>query len=257
MPITAGLFLILTIFFYSAPVFSQEKNKQANSSESLGEIAFSYGEDSWTEVYDRTGKKLFFDIGRAGKITKITGAPPFLVFLGNARLVKIKYNDKEHDVSSYLRGKSARFKIGITKKDGHFRENANIFLAKGAVKGDLNLIKKSISYGANVNKRWATNLPLYWASGEGQLEAVIYLLKSGADINGLSGIANRSALHEAALRGHFDVVKLLIKKGANINIRNTHKRTPLYYVTNPPMPLSKPKNASQIKEYLISKGATQ
>lgn len=133
---------------------------------------------------------------------------------------------------------------------------AQLLLAKGCIEGDQKMIRTALTEGADINEPWMTNLPLYWAANNNQVEVVKLLLNTGADINGLSGIAKRSALHEAALRGNYEIVKLLIDTGADINIRNAHDRTPLYYVTSPPVPLSKPNNADLIAEYLIAHGGT-
>ena len=133
---------------------------------------------------------------------------------------------------------------------------AQRLLVKGCLTGDLKLVKTALGSGASINETWGTNLPLYYAAGKNQVEAVRFLLTSGADINGRSGVAQRSALHEAALRGHFDVVRMLVEARASINIRNTHGRSPLYYVTSPPFPLTKPANAEVIAKYLIAHGGT-
>ena len=129
-------------------------------------------------------------------------------------------------------------------------------LAKGCIEGNLSLVKTALANGADVNEPWFSNLPLYWAANENQIEVVKFLLDAGANIDGRSGVANRSALHEAALDGNFDLVRVLVEAKANVNIRNTHRRTPLYYVTSPPAPLSKPHNAKSIAEYLIAHGGT-
>ncbi len=103
-------------FHESTPNFAKEKER-FNTLEKTSTVELNYVGDSWTEIYDREGKKLFFDIGRANKKINVKGLSPFTVFLGNASLVKVKYNNKNYDISQYLRGKSARFKIGSKKTD--------------------------------------------------------------------------------------------------------------------------------------------
>jgi len=102
-------------------------------------------------------------------------------------------------------------------------------LARGCATGDVKLITEAIKNGANVNEGFAMLMPLYLATNSNHLTAVTLLIEKGADIDHLNGPAGRSALHQAAIRGYFDILKFLVESRANINIRNTHGRTPLDY----------------------------
>jgi len=75
-------------------------------------VRVSVKEDSWVEVSDNDGKRLIYDLLRAGKDHTVTGSTPFKVFLGNAKGVRIKYNGEFVDVAKYTRGNLARFKLG-------------------------------------------------------------------------------------------------------------------------------------------------
>ena len=68
-------------------------NVQINdvSEEKLLEI--EYNGDSWTEILDSNGDIVFFDLVKDGDTLKFNIATPFEVLLGNARVVKIKYNN--------------------------------------------------------------------------------------------------------------------------------------------------------------------
>lgn len=76
------------------------------------EIVLNLSSDSWVDIKDSTGKRLIYELLRAGKQKKLSGQPPFKVFLGNAKGVKIEYNGEPFDVDKYKEGKLARFKIG-------------------------------------------------------------------------------------------------------------------------------------------------
>ena len=102
-------------------------------------------------------------------------------------------------------------------------------LAKGCVTGDVTLVREAIKSGANVNEEFATRMPLYFATDSNHLNAVTLLVEKGAEIDHLNGPAGRSALHQATIKGYFEILKFLVESGANINIRNTHGRTPLDY----------------------------
>lgn len=68
--------------------------------------------DSWVDLQDSTGKRLIYDLLQAGKVREISGTPPFRVFLGNAKNVRIEYNGQLIDIEQHRRGNLARFQIG-------------------------------------------------------------------------------------------------------------------------------------------------
>ena len=78
------------------------------------EIILRLTSDSWVDIKDSAGKRLIYDLIRAGKEKRVTGQPPFKVFLGNAKGVRIEYNGKPFNVEKHRRGKLARFRIGNT-----------------------------------------------------------------------------------------------------------------------------------------------
>ena len=56
-------------------------------------LEIEYNGDSWTEILDSNGDIVFFDLAKDGDTLKFNIATPFEVLLGNARVVKIKYNN--------------------------------------------------------------------------------------------------------------------------------------------------------------------
>jgi ankyrin repeat protein len=59
----------------------------------------------------------------------------------------------------------------------------------------------------------------------------------------------RTPLHEAAWRGHVDIARLLVDKGANINATDVKGQTPLYYAEK--------RWHTEIVEWLQSLGAEE
>ena len=76
----------------------------------------------------------------------------------------------------------------------------------------------NISVGVNAYTSYHRTI-LQAASGVGNIEIAECLLKAGADVNILRGI-NGTALRAAVLGGHEDLVRRLITRGADVNLRN-------------------------------------
>lgn len=73
----------------------------------------------------------------------------------------------------------------------------------------------------------------------------VRLLASGASVNA-RGLDDDTPLHDASSNGHVRLVKLLVEKGADINVKNKRGKTPLdvaaagiqQYLLNPNLPPS-------------------
>ena len=65
--------------------------------------------ESWIEVYDALGKKLYINLAKPGEKISLTGTPPFSVKLGNARAVSVNFNGKPFDTSKHTKAGVARF----------------------------------------------------------------------------------------------------------------------------------------------------
>ena len=59
---------------------------------------------------------------------------------------------------------------------------------------------------------------------------VRFLVENGADVNARDE-DDQTALHEAAHKGHIDVVRFLVENGADVNARNKYDQTPLHRAT--------------------------
>jgi cytoskeleton protein RodZ len=66
--------------------------RAAASSRKEAELTLKFAADSWTEVYDASGQRLFYDVGAAESVRTVKGAPPLHVVLGNAPGVAIEIN---------------------------------------------------------------------------------------------------------------------------------------------------------------------
>ena len=104
-------------------------------------------------------------------------------------------------------------------KDGRDKYRANmIILGKRYELSDFNTFKYLIEKGANKND--ALNI----SAKNGYLEVVKYLVKEGADVRANHACASKwnieNALNLSAGNGHLDVVKYLVEEGADIHSDN-------------------------------------
>jgi cytoskeleton protein RodZ len=58
------------------------------------DVTLKFSADSWVEVYDAKGARLFYDIGAANSARKLTGMAPLRVIFGNAPGVSLDVNGK-------------------------------------------------------------------------------------------------------------------------------------------------------------------
>ena len=59
-----------------------------------GELTLKFSSDSWAEVYDASGQRLFYDVGTASSAHTVKGPAPLHVVLGNASGVALEYNGR-------------------------------------------------------------------------------------------------------------------------------------------------------------------
>jgi len=78
----------------------------------LDHLRLQFSGDSWVEISDADGKRLFFNLGKQGDIRELQGKAPFTILLGNAPAVQIEYNGKPYNHQRYNRKNVARFSLG-------------------------------------------------------------------------------------------------------------------------------------------------
>jgi cytoskeleton protein RodZ len=68
--------------------------------------------DSWVEVTDRSGERIYMDFIHGGESLTLTGHAPFNVLLGYAPGVTVEFNGRTFDPGPYTRAGVARFDLG-------------------------------------------------------------------------------------------------------------------------------------------------
>jgi cytoskeleton protein RodZ len=77
-----------------------------------GELTLKFSSDSWAEVYDASGQRLFYDVGTASSAHTVKGPPPMRVVLGNAAGVALEFNGRPALAPANVRPDgSARFVV--------------------------------------------------------------------------------------------------------------------------------------------------
>jgi cytoskeleton protein RodZ len=68
--------------------------------------------DSWVEIYDARGERLFYDVASAGSVQSVTGRGPLRVVLGNASGVSVEVDGETRDIpANAADGEGARFVV--------------------------------------------------------------------------------------------------------------------------------------------------
>jgi len=99
----------------------------------------------------------------------------------------------------------------------------NQLLCECIVKNDIDCVKKSLKYDANIN--WMDGEPLFKAIEHSNTRMVQFLLEKGADIN-IKKNEVPPIIFAAGLK-NYGIVKLLLQQRANINDRTIKGMTAL------------------------------
>lgn len=108
-------------------------------------------------------------------------------------------------------------------------ERLNQALAFAVIDGNLDVVKLTLSRGADINAKdkhgWT---PLFHAFKQGEMEIARYLLENGAEVN-LISVLGTTPLRLASAEGDIDMVKLLLANGADANLTgDPHGNSPLH-----------------------------
>ena len=119
--------------------------------------------------------------------------------------------------------------VAINTKD----EDGNTALHKAAIGGHHGIAKLLLENGAHVDCRTYNGFsPLDFAVMKGNYPFVMLLLQENAEVNPLPDLCQCDStlpLNHAAESGHLEMVKLLIKNGANPKAKDAKDETALHY----------------------------
>jgi cytoskeleton protein RodZ len=86
--------------------------RRAEPPRRLTELTLRFAGDSWAEVYDASGERLFYDVGPADSVRSVKGLAPLRVVLANAPGVGVEVNGRTISVpNAPATGQSVEFAI--------------------------------------------------------------------------------------------------------------------------------------------------
>lgn len=74
-------------------------------------LHLEFGDESWTEIRDASGRMLHRQLNPAGSSVDITGRPPFELVIGNAAQARLTYNGRPIDLKPFTDSTVARFTL--------------------------------------------------------------------------------------------------------------------------------------------------
>ena len=93
-------------------------------------LRLRFSADSWVDVHDAAGRRVFAGKGRANSVKVIHGVAPMRVYLGFASGVQLEINDRAVAIGpQFVAGDVARFEAGA---DGILRRDSHGAAARGA-----------------------------------------------------------------------------------------------------------------------------
>ena len=74
-------------------------------------IRFRFEQESWVEIRDRNGSKIFSQLNPAGTVQVVSGLPPLALVVGNAAGVRLMHNDQPVNLAPYVKVDVARLTL--------------------------------------------------------------------------------------------------------------------------------------------------
>ncbi|MCY4128962.1 MAG: DUF4115 domain-containing protein [Gammaproteobacteria bacterium] len=76
-----------------------------------GVIVITFSGPSWVEVYGANDERLYYKMGQVGEIAPLVGMLPFTVRIGDASVVRVRFNEEEVDLAPHTFGNVANLTL--------------------------------------------------------------------------------------------------------------------------------------------------
>jgi cytoskeleton protein RodZ len=94
------------------PAPAREEAAKPEPPARLTRVRLQLASESWIEIYDSRGEKLFYDIASAGSVQSVEGRAPLRVELGSSAGVIVEVDGQSREIpSAALDGEGARFVV--------------------------------------------------------------------------------------------------------------------------------------------------
>ena len=128
-------------------------------------------------------------------------------------------------------------------------------LFKAIYYGDKQAVSQNIEAGANLNQFFEGSTPLMAAvkafiesQSKSSSEIVDIIIQSGADLEARHKPDNQTPLLYAAKKHSFEMVKILLDRGADAHVIDDHGMTALMYASNYPYPV---KSKAEVGDFIV------
>ncbi len=98
--------LVVNVGAGTEPVVANVKRKPGDHV-----VRLLFNQDSWVEIRDRDGNRIYSQLNAAGTSQTISGTPPLQLIIGNAAGVRMTVNDRPYDLAPYVKVDVARLTL--------------------------------------------------------------------------------------------------------------------------------------------------
>ncbi|OZA29485.1 MAG: helix-turn-helix domain-containing protein [Hydrogenophilales bacterium 17-61-9] len=95
----------------AAAVGAEAAVEAAAPAAARSQLQLEFGEESWVEIKDASGRTLHRQLNPAGSSAHIQGQPPFDILIGNAAQARMTYNGRPVDLNPFISATVARFTL--------------------------------------------------------------------------------------------------------------------------------------------------
>jgi cytoskeleton protein RodZ len=74
-------------------------------------VRFRFEQESWVEIRDRNGSRIFSQLNPAGTTQVVSGLPPLSLVVGNAAGVRLMHNDQLVNLAPHVKVDVARLTL--------------------------------------------------------------------------------------------------------------------------------------------------